>query len=164
MAVARYAHTATLLPGGRVLVVGGIGAGGASTYLQSAEIYDPATGRWRSAAIPGRARAGHSATLLPGGTVLVAGGSLPFETTDRRPDSLAGAELYDPSRDLWSPTRILNTSRGVHSATLLGGAVCGSRPAPSWCGAVLVAGGGSTNDDPEPRASPIPLASAELYR
>ncbi len=44
--IARYHHTATLLPSGKVLVVGGYGYG----YLTSAEVYDPAQGPWA----PGR--------------------------------------------------------------------------------------------------------------
>src|SRR5439155_4823664 len=40
---ARYAHTATLLPNGRVLVAGG---GGSSGFLSSVELYDAASGTW----------------------------------------------------------------------------------------------------------------------
>src|SRR5205085_2059459 len=41
---ARYGHTATLLPNGKVLVAGG---GGYSGYnITSAELYDPASGSW----------------------------------------------------------------------------------------------------------------------
>src|SRR5713101_7766505 len=39
---ARYLHTATLLPNGRVLVAGGLGSGA----LASSEVYDPANGTW----------------------------------------------------------------------------------------------------------------------
>ena len=42
--VARAAHTATPLPNGLVLVAGGEGAN--SQILFSAELYDPATGKW----------------------------------------------------------------------------------------------------------------------
>src|SRR5207248_4670933 len=42
---ARYAHTATLLPNGKVLVAGG---GGSSGFLSSVELYDPASGTWTS--------------------------------------------------------------------------------------------------------------------
>ena len=41
---ARYAHTATLLLNGKVLVAGGYNP--SSNYLSSAELYDPATGTW----------------------------------------------------------------------------------------------------------------------
>src|SRR6266581_4819555 len=44
MATARYYHTATPLPDGRVLVAGGYG--GSFGILASAEIYDPASGTW----------------------------------------------------------------------------------------------------------------------
>ena len=43
MSTAREAHTATLLPSGKVLVAGGDGCCG---FLSSAELYDPATGSW----------------------------------------------------------------------------------------------------------------------
>jgi len=39
---ARYLHTATLLPNGKVLVAGGING----NILTSAELYDPASGTW----------------------------------------------------------------------------------------------------------------------
>jgi len=64
-------------------------------------------------------RSGHSATLLPSGTVLVAGGD----------GALSSAELYDSSAGTWSGTSSMGTGRSAHTATLL----------PS--GLVLVAGG-----------------------
>src|SRR6266542_1053887 len=81
----RLVHTATLLPSGKVLVAGGLNAGG---YLSSAELYDPATGTWTATHSLGTARREHTATLLPSGKVLVAGGD--------NPDVLNSAELYDP--------------------------------------------------------------------
>ncbi len=47
LSTARMNHTATLLPNGQVLVAGGLGNGGA---LASAELFDPATGRWTATA------------------------------------------------------------------------------------------------------------------
>src|SRR5438309_1477571 len=71
MATGRLEHTATLLPSGKILVVGG---GTGSAVLSSAEIYDPATNSWSNAAPMANARAEHTATLLPNGKVLVVGG------------------------------------------------------------------------------------------
>ena len=68
------------------------------------------------------ARVHHTATLLPNGKVLVAGG---YTTTA----PLASAELYDPASGTWTATGSLVTARDDHTATLL----------PN--GKVLVAGG-----------------------
>ena len=68
---ARYDHTATLLPNGKVLVAGGLII---AAILTSAELYDPASGTWSATGSLNTARDGHTATLLPNGKVLVAGG------------------------------------------------------------------------------------------
>ena len=139
MAEPRSAHTATLLPDGRVLVVGGIGrfvSPMETRMLDSAELFDPATGRWTSAERSSDPRSGHTATLLPDGTVLVAGGSLGFGRT------VASAELYDPRDGSWSTTDAPIQARYDHTATLLAD------------GAVLLVGGVSGD---------AALASAEAY-
>jgi large repetitive protein len=80
----------------------------------------------------------HTATLLPNGKVLVAGGY-----GGQFNQALASAELYDPASGTWTPTSSLSVARGGHTATLL----------PD--GKALVAGGqNDTNGF---------LASAELY-
>lgn len=73
MSVPRFLQTATLLPDGRVLVVGGSNVDALS--LQSAEIYDPVTSEWTTVAPMVTRRIGHTATLLEDGKVLVAGGT-----------------------------------------------------------------------------------------
>jgi hypothetical protein len=45
----RSAHTATLLPSGQVLVVGGRNDGPELPFLPTADLYDPAENRWSSA-------------------------------------------------------------------------------------------------------------------
>jgi outer membrane protein OmpA-like peptidoglycan-associated protein len=81
-------------------------------------------------------RSGHTATLLPSGKVLVAGGA------DASGTALASAELYDPATGAWAPTSALTDARTQHVAVVL----------PN--GRVLVAGGKSAAGD---------LSSAEEY-
>jgi hypothetical protein len=69
---ARYWHTATLLPNGKVLVAGGYNT--ANIPLSSAELYDPVTGTWTATGSMITTRVNPSATLLPNGKVLVVGG------------------------------------------------------------------------------------------
>ncbi|MGE6759826.1 kelch repeat-containing protein [Corallococcus interemptor] len=72
----------------------------------------------------GGPRWGHTATLLPDGRVLIAGGS-----AQKRSFYLGTTELYDPATNTWSPGAPMNVRRLFHSATLL------------QDGRVLVAGG-----------------------
>ncbi|HTS22751.1 MAG TPA: kelch repeat-containing protein [Casimicrobiaceae bacterium] len=106
---ARFLHTATLLPTGQVLVVGGATYSG--TALASAEVYDEAIGTWSEAASLNVARSGHTATLLATGAVLVAGG---FDGSQ----ALATAELSAPSAS-WRVTGSLNVPRAGGPVTLL---------------------------------------------
>ena len=115
---ARYQHTATLLPDGRVLVVGGLdrreGFENAVFYPNAtAELYDPKSGTWAVTGSLHDARFQHTATLLPNGKVLVAGGNTTFNV------ALANAELYDPATGVWTPTGSLNIPRFRHTAHLL---------------------------------------------
>ena len=104
---ARYGHTATLLPNGKVLVVGGLVNN--YTPLTTAELYDSTTGTWSATGSMATARSSHSATLLSNGKVLVAGGA----------GNTASAELYDPDTESWSLTGAMVIPRHQHTATLL---------------------------------------------
>jgi VCBS repeat-containing protein len=73
--VGRLHADAALLPDGKVLIAGGATAVGAFTTLNSAEVYDPATGT--SQMVPGAMTAARyfgTATALADGRVLLAGG------------------------------------------------------------------------------------------
>jgi hypothetical protein len=86
-----YQHTATLLPNGTVLVAAGFNFVAA---IATAELYDPATGRWSATAVMAAARLFYTATLLQNGKVVAAGG---FGNTV--PNALASAELYSFTKD-----------------------------------------------------------------
>jgi len=85
----RYGQGMTLLPDGKVLVAGGATSpvGDKSFLLDSAELYDPATGAWTATGTMVSIYSGSPATLLPDGRVLV-GGFPP--------------ELYDPGTGSWT--------------------------------------------------------------
>ena len=87
--------TASLLPNGMVLVVGG--AGRDFAVLASAELYDPTNGTWTETASLSEARQGHRAIVLLNGTVLVIGGTGTQDSATGAIGSiLASAELYTP--------------------------------------------------------------------
>jgi N-acetylneuraminic acid mutarotase len=76
MSQSRILHTVTLLPNGKVLVIGGMNSyeGPAESYLSSVEVYDPTNNQWQQVAPLSVPRRSHTATLLEDGRVLVAGG------------------------------------------------------------------------------------------
>jgi hypothetical protein len=77
-------------------------------------------------------RGSHSATLLPNGKVLVAGGTESSTNGNSIIDpTRASAEVYDPATGSWTLTGSMTQTRQAHTAVLL----------PS--GKVLVAGGSS---------------------
>jgi hypothetical protein len=142
MTTARMGHTATLLPNGRVLIAGGYSGEGPDhlTYFASAELYDPATGTFSGTGSMKTARAGATATLLPNGAVLIAGGY--FIDATGATVALASAELYDPTTAVFTPAGSMSSARYNHTATLL------------TDGRVMLAGG---------TGSSASLSSVELY-
>lgn len=121
----RHGHTVTYLPTvNKVLIVGGAvwvdqnGTPGES-ILKSAELFDPATGTFEALPEMPNARAYHTATALPDGRVLIAGG---FGIISGQIDVLTNALIYDPgdpSGDPWRGLRTMPDQRALHTATLL---------------------------------------------
>lgn len=140
MGTARFGHTATLLPNGKVLLAGGEGEVGP---LNDAELFDPVAltlGGYGSELTSARAR--HTATSLADGKVLIVGGTKPLTAAN-------SAEFCDPTSDgkasasfTASPTPLL-TPRNHATAVLLAN------------GRVLLVNG----ED----ATQAALGSAELY-
>jgi len=154
MRTPREFHTATLLTDGRVLIAGGYTANRAaagssitfasyqtaessSSVLDSAEVYDPATGTFSRTDSMSTFRDHHTATLLQDGRVLVVGGG------GEGYASSTSADVYDPLTGTFSKTGSMKTGRWLHTATLL------------QDGRVLILGGRSPKDSVH--------SSAELY-
>ncbi len=147
----------------QVLLVGGVSF--LPRYELGAELYDATTRSFR----PTRGkvhsqRAGHTATLLADGTVLIAGGAPGYA------NAIASAELYHPDTEMLSLLRQeMTVTRTEHTATLLrdskvlivGGnySVLGTSPA------LAKRGPATPVDTPKtyPGGTVGPLASAELY-
>lgn len=109
MTAVRFYQTATLLPNGMVLVVGGYGAA-SNIQLSSAEQYDPATGTWTATgSLTYSVGPSQTATLLPNGLVLEAGSS----------PAITSTSLYDSTTGTWTATGAMNTSRDGPAAVLL---------------------------------------------
>lgn len=147
--------TSTFLSNGKILRAGGAATASASASplgaTNTASLYDPDTGTWTATGSMTAKHARHSATLLPNGQVLVAGG------VDSANAISASADIYDSATGTWAATGPLNSARFLHTATLL----------PN--GKVMIAGGlsGSTAisatelyDSTDWTATPIVLASA----
>ena len=137
MNTARAAPVAVRLEDGRTMVVGGADAD--FNILDSAEIYDPSTNTW---SLTDPMNAAHfedfPAVLLPGGKVLVAGGTGSDGFTQ-----LSSAEIFDETTGTWTPTGSMNVGRGEFVNAVL------------HDGRVLVAGGIATDG--------TAIASAEIY-
>ena len=111
MTTPRFFHTATLLPNGKVLIVGGsTGCDATCRPVASAELYDPAIGTFTPA---GSLTAAYitGAVLLPDGRVLIAGADITH--------TVSSLELYDPSSGTFIPAGKPATLTGGVSTTLL---------------------------------------------
>ena len=136
----RLGHTATVLPDGSVLIVGGysyLNGYGGDSYYTSAERFDPVSHSFSPAgAVAWAMSGGHTATLLPDGRVLIAGGGVLNASGN-------DAVIYDPTTGIILDAGRMVTRRSYQSATLLGN------------GKVLLAGGTGSDTGP--------LRGAELF-
>jgi hypothetical protein len=128
-------YTATLLPSGKVLFVGGDDYNGIPS---SAEVFDPSDGTFTTIESPPAFLQNSAATLLPDGTVLITGGLVPGG------NGQIVSELYLPANGKFTAAGNMITGRWGHTATLL------------LDGTVLIAGGSNCGE--------CVIASAEIFR
>ena len=133
MVVGRFGHRATRLNDNRVLITGGwtYDGNGNQQTLQTALIFDATGSSFTTVNMTG-ARVKHSATVLPGGKVLIVGGwtAAPFPATV--------AEIFDPLTDTFTAvTHWPGKWPAQHTATLL--------TSGPHLGKVLIAGGSGGN-------------------
>ncbi len=119
----------TALADGRILFTGGLDLMGQPT--NAAAVYDPATGQTTTLTM-NQPRAGHGASLMANGRVLITGGFNAVSLTDLL--SLltgvqASTEVFDPSTSAFTPGSNMLEPRALHSSTAMSN------------GRVLVAGG-----------------------
>lgn len=140
MLTGRAYFGAVMLPGGKILAVGGcttFNINGCANVTAKAEIYDPSTGKWSATGPMTVARGALTVTMLPNGKVLAAAGQ------NAAGDALASSELYNPATGKWTLTGKMNVARDEHTAVLLAS------------GNVLAVGGEDING--------ISTAKTELY-
>lgn len=132
-AVPRTQNTASLLPDGSVIEIGGRDS--ANLLRDTVTRYDGTN--WSAAAALPAPRAEHTATVLADGKVFLAGGVIHAGAAN------TDALLYDGAADSWRPRAAMHVARRLHRAVLLNS------------GKVLVAGGMDTAGNA--------LADVEIY-
>jgi hypothetical protein len=131
----RAQHTATLLPSGKALIIGGWNGHAADSVDDPpwdplfAELFDPSSGTYKSTGSMSTTRIRHGAIRLADGRVLVLGGVTSLQNIHAQPPDPQYAELYDPAVGTFSSVGEFKLSRTAYTATLLTN------------GMVLIAGG-----------------------
>jgi N-acetylneuraminic acid mutarotase len=131
MNIPRFGATATLLANGTVLVAGGSDTRSGQTVNNSdavpqasAEIYTPATQQWQMTGAMAYSHSGATASLLPNGDVLVAGGEIPLDLpmtpASEQVEGQQNTDLYNPTTNTWQAVAPLLAPSGFGVAATLG--------------------------------------------
>lgn len=141
--VTRVGHSATVLPDGSVLIVGGRHNG---ALVESPEVFDPAAERFTALPIVGAtARAAHTATLTTDGRVVIAGGSNGGVTA-------LPTEIWDVTARTATGIGSSGIDRSGHGAVLTAD------------GGVLISGGRALDGSPATGAEKIDPATGATQR
>eukprot|EP01045_Picozoa_sp_COSAG04_P022555 COSAG04_NODE_2566_length_3917_cov_2.125196_4_plen_368_part_00 len=122
MGTTRAGVAAAVLPCGKVLVAGGWGSGGGA--LDTAALWDPATGAWSDLPPMTQARTSAGCCVLPSGRVAVVGG----EGADYQ--LRRDGEEFDPVARTWQPLQPMAHGRRQHGVVAVAGGLVavGGRP------------------------------------
>lgn len=123
MSEGRGGHTMTTLLDGTVLIVGGgrkLSSSSKVSESNAVEILDPATASVRRSTDTA-GRMDHTATLLPDGRVLIAGGSIPGDAdSDIAAVPLLDTRIFDPRTERWTKWLDLRSEHRSGDAVLIG--------------------------------------------
>jgi len=152
LAQRRVWHTASLLPGGCVLVVGGMDfRQSPQVSISGAELWDPACGCFHAAGELIRGRQRHTATVLADGRVLVTGGVAVLGPSTSSPEAQKSVEIWDPVSRTFGSASVMSEGRSHHTATLLENGdvlIIGGSGAEVWSPATGTFRGAGTLIDP----------------
>jgi hypothetical protein len=141
--VPRAGHQVTLLSGGQVVVTGGCAAAGCAAIQAAVERYDPVTGHFAPDGELAQPRVSHTASALPDGRLLVAGGWTGHAAT-------ASTEWRDPQTGRFVPGPRLSSPRMDGTSTVLDS------------GDVLLVGGAAQTNHPVTGADRFVAATGQV--
>ncbi len=114
----RWSLDAITLPNGKALFAGGSAAFTKDAALDSAEVYDPATGKFTLTKNKlSVARQSLGLSLLKDGRVLLTGGNPTGNNLNG--NGVTAVDLYDPNTDEFLPGTSLNEGRALHAQLTL---------------------------------------------
>lgn len=140
-------HTSVLMPNGKILIAGGYFGAVAKPHLTSLAVFDPINQSVNFPSTMTDGRSSHTATLLPNGKILIAGGE--GETSQHNAIPLNKTEIFDSYNLTCTVNTQMTSSRSSHTATILSD------------GRVLFCGGESYTGPNVPLVSTV--MTAELY-
>jgi len=141
MTYQRAGHSATLLPTGKIVVVGGMkNTWGPDECHNTVEIYDIATNTWSAGGSLAYCRYDQAAHLLSNGKIMIVGGMGPTATSPTKDVALDSCEAYDPASNVWTSEAPLPRAQAEPMSAVLSG------------DRVLVVGGDGEEVAPKPGA------------
>lgn len=119
MPTGRWGHGACVVDG-QIYIIGG--AGPLYQALGTVEVYDPVTDTWTTKPEMPTPRQGLTTSVV-NGKIYAIGGAVSESYTYQNVNTFTTVEEYDPTADTWTTKSPMPTSRGFHSAVVIGGKI-----------------------------------------